>query len=290
MPPLVFKPLGRENVLVNPFTVSKHQALTFTSGGNADSNSFSIASAIDFSDPNSFSPNTAVTNSDGTYQSLLFKSVEHVFYTSGALSGSADFAAGGSGIRDFPLSGSVYVVNIPQTKFGEGIRPGTFELSTTGTASIVDDTFGKLVLSGTMTIVGNLFYDLGIAVINRVTTSLGLESIYSTGIFVGSASSWDLTIGATQTIYEYQVIATVEPYEFNTSMNPSATGFLATGSTGNSASVQVVDQMLSGTLSPYITTIGLYNDRYELVAIGKLPNPIKRLSKTQQSFIIRWDM
>lgn len=172
MPPLVFKPLGRDNVIVNPFTVSKNQALTFTSGGNAASNSFSIASAIDFSDPNSFSPNTAVTNSDGTYQSLLFKSVEHIFYTSGALSGSADFAAGGSGIRDFPLSGSVYVINIPQPKFGEGIRPGTFEMSdpndlSTSSVSIVDDAQGRLVISGTTSVVGNIFYDLGVAVVLR---------------------------------------------------------------------------------------------------------------------------
>lgn len=117
----------------------------------------------------------------------------------------------------------------------------------------------------------------------QLITSGGLSQLYS-------GSTVSVTFQSTQTIYEYQVIATIEPYEFNTSMNPSVTQMLATGSTGNSGSVQVVDQMLSGTLSPYITTIGLYNDRYELVAIGKLPNPIKRLSKTQQSFIIRWDM
>lgn len=247
MPPLVFKPLGRDNVIVNPFTVSKNQALTFTSGGNAASNSFSIASAIDFSDPNSFSPNTAVTNSDGTYQSLLFKSVEHIFYTSGALSGSADFAAGGSGIRDFPLSGSVYVVNIPQPKFGEGIRPGTFEMtdpnaSSTASVTLVDDGQGKLVISGTSIVMGSIFYDLGVAVVKRQWSPLLLsglvawyDSRWISGLSDGAgvATFADMVSGGTNNLTsslgQYPTYSVSVPYANN------MPGLFFTGSVGGPA-------------------------------------------------------
>ena len=94
MPPLVYKALGRENVLVSPFTVSKTFALSYTSGSGVI-DELNVVTALDFSNLNGFDPNTAVTNSDGTFQGPLFKSVAHLFYSSGALSGSADFAAGG---------------------------------------------------------------------------------------------------------------------------------------------------------------------------------------------------
>jgi hypothetical protein len=46
---------------------------------------------------------------------------------------------------------------------------------------------------------------------------------------------------------------------------------------------------VSGTVRPYITTIGLYNDKAELVAIGKLANPVTKLDDVDMNFIIRWD-
>lgn len=42
-------------------------------------------------------------------------------------------------------------------------------------------------------------------------------------------------------------------------------------------------------LAPFITTIGLYNDDCELVAVAKLPQPIKSMPDVPINFIVRFD-
>jgi len=42
-------------------------------------------------------------------------------------------------------------------------------------------------------------------------------------------------------------------------------------------------------LAPYITTIGLYDDNYDMVAVAKLPTPIKNLPDWDINFIVRFD-
>ena len=42
-------------------------------------------------------------------------------------------------------------------------------------------------------------------------------------------------------------------------------------------------------LTPFITTIGLYDDDCQLVAVAKLPQPIKSLPNIDMNFIIRFD-
>jgi hypothetical protein len=42
-------------------------------------------------------------------------------------------------------------------------------------------------------------------------------------------------------------------------------------------------------LAPYITTIGLYDDNGDMVAVAKLPQPIKNLPDYDLNFLIRFD-
>jgi hypothetical protein len=298
MPPLVFKALGSSDVNIRPFKVHKTQVLTFTSGSGGISQ-LNIATAIAPISLIDFDPNTAVQNDNGSFQEPLYVTVAHTFYTSASIAtrtGSIGhtkamtFSAGGDPIRNFPLTSSVYIVNMSQRSWGEGIKRGSFILDTPGVGSgtIVDDGRGRLFITGsevTGSALGNIFYDLGVAVINRLEsagTGSG-ELIQDNGLFVDSGSTIRTTLDATQTIYEYQIIVTAKPFEFNYSFNPTITSRDV-----HSGSV-VLDSMASGTLGPFITTIGLYNDGQELVAVAKVPRPIKRLAKTQQSFIIRFD-
>ena len=41
--------------------------------------------------------------------------------------------------------------------------------------------------------------------------------------------------------------------------------------------------------SPYVTTIGLYNEAYELLAVAKLGQPIRMSDQTDTTFVVRWD-
>jgi hypothetical protein len=42
-------------------------------------------------------------------------------------------------------------------------------------------------------------------------------------------------------------------------------------------------------LAPFITTIGLYDDNCDLVAVAKLPQPIKSEPELPINFIVRFD-
>jgi hypothetical protein len=42
-------------------------------------------------------------------------------------------------------------------------------------------------------------------------------------------------------------------------------------------------------LTPFITTIGLYDDECNLLAVAKLPNPLKSLPDIPINFIVRFD-
>ena len=76
----------------------------------------------------------------------------------------------------------------------------------------------------------------------------------------------------------------VQDSEFNMSQNPT---ILQSGST---ADMPVPKTFISdGNWDPYITTIGLYNDVNELLAIGKLGRPIRKVETYDQTFIVKWD-
>jgi len=118
--------------------------------------------------------------------------------------------------------------------------------------------------------VGNVFYKQGMIVI---TDPMANE------IDILSASC-----RGTQTIYETEVSCTIGGGEFNHSSNPTLQEY-----------EPVSDQFVfrpfvsSSDFKPYITTIGLYNDRGDLLVVGKLGQPIRTPDNTDTTFIIRYD-
>ncbi len=114
-------------------------------------------------------------------------------------------------------------------------------------------------------------------------SAAGSELVQETGMFFDDADTLQVTFEATLTVFEYTVIASLDPYEFNFSNNSS---WFKKASSGE----KILDLVESGTASPYVTSIGLYNDKQQLVAVAKLPNPLRRLVGSQQSFIIRFDI
>tara|TARA_B110000238_G_scaffold27138_1_gene26631 strand:+ start:16 stop:339 length:324 start_codon:yes stop_codon:yes gene_type:complete len=105
------------------------------------------------------------------------------------------------------------------------------------------------------------------------------------------------------TIYENEVFLSVNENEFNISQNPSAydgtnriklktiqstidpTTFGGFGEYDYSSSVDVTGSYLA----PFITTIGLYDNELNMVAVCKLPKPIKSLPDYPLNFIVRFD-
>jgi hypothetical protein len=81
-------------------------------------------------------------------------------------------------------------------------------------------------------------------------------------------------------IYETEIRCVIGENEFNFSQNPT----LISGSNGD-----IYEFALLPEFTPYVTTVGLYNDNNELLAVAKLSKPLPLSSKTDTVINIRID-
>jgi hypothetical protein len=84
-------------------------------------------------------------------------------------------------------------------------------------------------------------------------------------------------------IYEEIIKCTVEESDFNLTYNPSILeNKLALTSS-------VYGFTTASYFNPYVTTIGLYNDRNELLAVAKFGKPIPISQNIDTVFLIKFD-
>lgn len=81
-------------------------------------------------------------------------------------------------------------------------------------------------------------------------------------------------------IYETEIRCNIGENEFNYSQNPT----LQTGSFGD-----LKEFALDENFNPYSTSIGLYNDNGDLLAVAKLGQPLMMSSTTDVTICIRLD-
>jgi hypothetical protein len=168
--------------------------------------------------------------------------------------------------------------------------------------------FGSLDRNGTQGLSGSLdevrFYDTLIGTSSM--TSLGNTVAYRTGMFqtpvVGNVfyrsgeivisplvkeymntfkGTWNISFESTHTIYQYEVLCRVKKGSFNLTYNPSARKSFK--------SDLLIDDMTGSLLLPYATSIGLYNSTGDLVAVGKLGQPIQMREDVDLNFRVVWD-
>ena len=181
------------------------------------------------------------------------------------------------------------IVLIPQNKFDEQIKRGSFQLiDTTTNAIIVDDSNGNLystnatfsqsvsALSSSDNYVGNIFY------------SVGAFTITETASFDGSQNYTDVTSGdyivtykGTTVINTYEWTCDAEPNEFNNTAN--MTTFHSNGLG------QLKETLTSSNFPNYISEIGLYDDQKSLVGYARLSKPIPKSRKIPMKFLLRLD-
>lgn len=82
-------------------------------------------------------------------------------------------------------------------------------------------------------------------------------------------------------IYEQEVRCKVRENDFNFSNNPTIT-------TDNSGSI--ASFATGSEFAPYVTTVGLYNENSELLAVAKLSQAIYLSSVTDTTFVIKYDL
>lgn len=268
----VYKDVGEsghtsEEILVNtPFSIE------WTSGSSLI-DGFNINLAID---PLSVYPNYPTGEGDlgpqtnsGSYAYPLFNSVKNWFF-------EAD-------IYDFYPNTSMFVWNIGSLYFGERIERGSFRIDINGDSDYIqDDRNGNLKLNGSGATIGRVFYESGLACVQR-DSGAGTNSISASGMAIQNGGVVTTTFNSTLTIYEHTVVCRIEPSEYNYTLNPTAFQII-------SGSTQTYNNYISsGSANPYITSIGLYNAQNELLATAKLSGPLTRTKYTDQTFIIKFD-
>lgn len=126
-------------------------------------------------------------------------------------------------------------------------------------------------------VVGNVFYRRGKLVISA------LDHRYY-NIF---DKNWVLKYRGTHTIFQYECLIRIKKGSFNLSQNP--TTLL------NPYSDLIINEMTgsqsdTGAMLPYCTSIGLYNDKKELMAVAKLSQPLQMREDVDLNIAIRWDV
>lgn len=306
----VLKPLDRDGYSKELYTAYAPQSYTITSG--AANNPSQVSIDIANQPPYNWvdTGETGYVNNDtGVYAYQLFSLINSKFYSTNSL---VDYGTDPIVITKYIPSGSLYVFNLVNEAIGDGVKEGTFSIQNDYLPTkILDDGLGRLYVNNTGSVVGNIFYKHGIAVV-KADISSPTQSISTNGLQIKVYQPLTVAFSSSTNIYEHKVVCKLEPSEFNTSWyNPSlryfnsVTGSYVSGSTTieytdyelnptpTASSVALSGEPIaslfeSGTLTPYITTIGLYND-YELVAVAKFARPIPRTTNVPQTFIIKFD-
>lgn len=203
-------------------------------------------------------------------------------------------------------SDSIYVINISRARYKESLLPGSFNLALKGTATsslfltddsgttnltrflgenryynIISGSNGAYYTSGTpSTYYGLFFPDLNIAVLNAnaltssigggyfVTSSLGSSTAYNhrnlfDSINRGNATG-SFTLKSSETISARYFFTRIKNSEYNYTSNPSIID-----ANGNLNYTTLINNPQT-----YITTVGMYNDNNELLAVAKLSKPL----------------
>ena len=155
------------------------------------------------------------------------------------------------------------------TAYIDEIRIFNKALSTSNVNALKDRTgYGTCLQTN---IVGNVFYDQGLVVLSSP------NPVYQNNINVDSYNSF---YRGTKQINEFSLMINAPKDQFNLSMNQSLLD----------DDMSTYQSFVTGSeFSPYITTIGLYDDNSKLLAIAKLAQPIKKRNDIDLNFLIQID-
>jgi len=173
--------------------------------------------------------------------------------------------------EDYLVSESVYVVETATNQYIDIDRSQQ-------RIELIDDGDGNLIYSGSeksytdpKKIVGDVIYNQGLAIITDPNTAR----------YLSTYSRHKLRWKSNQPIYTYNVHCKVKDSEMNFTYNPSA----VTGSDG-----VVASNVTGSAFSPYITTVGLYNDANQLIAVAKTGRPVPKTVNTDMTLVVKIDL
>jgi len=203
-----FKGLEGRDYTVTSFVVYNDQTYTYTSGSSSNPEQIAVDLAIQppvgfLLDLHTGSVIPGFVNDSGRYAYPTFAATrQYLYHPSASISEQTGF---------YPSS-SCYVISVGSNAFGEGIKPGTFTCQVVGSGTATESGDGKLYVAGTL--VGNIFYDTGLAVIQHDAAS-GADTMTSDGMSLTESGQATISFSSTLTIYEHSTVCRIQPNEFN---------------------------------------------------------------------------
>lgn len=212
--------------------------------------------------------------------------------------------------RFFPTASGaeIAVISIPSKLYGDYIVPKSLrlevEVGTPDSHTVIDDGEGNVIYEGTGEHFGNIIYTHGLIIL---TVSGSIFGGYGTSVYGVNTYGegfpppidWltnpiTCSFSSSMTIYETQYKCTIRESEFNATLNPSAQQSGSVIEISGSSFYQRGDGTLANNVtgsyfSPYVTTVGLYDEAQNLLAIGKLAQPLPTSATTDTTILVNID-
>lgn len=163
--------------------------------------------------------------------------------------------------------------------------------------NLYNSTYSASFATGSTPQIGNVFYDSGIIILTNTGSYSTNEDSFSEVL-----TDYTLEFSGSHTIYELEAVCNVKENELNYTQNPTALisgsvsliplfthsgSFIGTASYGEGPTTMSYADL---DARPFITTIGLYNDSDELIAVGKFARPIQKENYLDMGFIVKLDL
>lgn len=120
-------------------------------------------------------------------------------------------------------------------------------------------------------ILGDVIYTHGNLILTEDSTITQVEN----------QPSYSLAFKGSHLVYTHNYRCRVSETQLNYSQNPT----VKSGSLGD-----LEDFATGSYFRPYVTTVGLYNDSDELIAIGKMGQPIPKSKYMDMTFVVKFDI
>lgn len=157
--------------------------------------------------------------------------------------------------------------NVPQVYYDSSILTGSITLvdqdMSGSTRTLRDDGRGSIIDVATSGTVGNVFYAEGLIVLKA-------PYLQTFGAVSPNPFKWQVSFKGNHAIPVAIFRCRAPAGQLNASTNPT---FYNTPQSGPNRGTR---QVLTSSLSPYITTVGLYDPQYKLVAVARLAQPVKK--------------
>ena len=281
--------LGRDVINTEVLTKTNYEITSATAAQERNINSFVMEAGS-----TGFLVNAKGTTTS-TPLSAAFRNISNYFFSSSAANRIPVSQ------NNVATTGISRVITVGRTTVDDAILSGsvtgTFSFGTQANKVIIDQPEqsisgavgrkGDLVeKSDTTNVVGTVFYDSGTMIFHggdySRDTNFLIDSasgfVFGPGATAGNVAINNLSFISLNMLKRSVFFTRAFNQEFNYSNNPTA---IANASLGS------ISSNLTGNPTSFITTIGLYSDDNELLAVAKTAPPVKKDFDTEKVFAVR---